>query len=53
MRELQATNSKVNLITETSLTMTQNNLKVQKKGNKFKKKQNANKKHKVCFHCGK
>jgi hypothetical protein len=52
MRELQATNSKVNLITETSLTMTQNNLKVQKKGNKFKKKQNANKKHMVCFYCG-
>jgi len=52
MRELQATNSKVNLVTETSLTMTQNNLKVQKKGNKFKKKQNANKKHRVCFHCG-
>jgi hypothetical protein len=25
MRELQATNSKVNLITETGLTMTQNN----------------------------
>jgi hypothetical protein len=25
---------------------------VQKKGNKFKKKQNANKKHRVCFHCG-
>jgi hypothetical protein len=38
MRELQAINSKVNLITETGLTMTQNNLKVQKKGNKFKKK---------------
>ena len=52
MRELQATNSKVNLVTETGLTMTQNNLKVQKKGNKFKKKQNANKKHIVCFHCG-
>ena len=52
MRELQATNSNVNLITETSLTMTQNNLKVQKKRNKFKKKQNANKKHRVCFHCG-
>jgi len=51
MHELQATNSKVNLVTETSLTMTQNNLKVQKKGNKFKKKQNANKKHRVCFHC--
>jgi len=50
MHELQATNSKVNLVTETSLTMTQNNLKVQKKGNKFKKKQNANKKHRVCFH---
>jgi hypothetical protein len=52
MRELQATNSKVNLVTETGLTMTQNNLKVQKKGNKFKKKQYANKKHRVCFHCG-
>jgi hypothetical protein len=52
MHELQATNSKVNLVTKTSLTMTQNNLKVQKKGNKFKKKQNANKKHRVCFHCG-
>jgi hypothetical protein len=51
MRELQATNSKVNLVTETGLTMTQNNLKVQKKGNKFKKKQYANKKHRVCFHC--
>jgi hypothetical protein len=38
MRELQATNSKVNLVTETGLTMTQNNLKVQQKGNKFKKK---------------
>ena len=52
IRELQATNSKVNLVTETGLTMTQNNFKVQKKGNKFKKKQNANKKHRVCFHCG-
>jgi hypothetical protein len=52
MRELQATNSKVNLVTETGLTMTQNNLKVQKKGNKFKKKQNVNKKHRVCFNCG-
>jgi len=52
MCELQATNSKVNLVTETGLTMTQNNLKVQKKGNKFKKKQNANKKHRVCFHYG-
>jgi len=31
MRELQVTNSKVNLITEIDLTMTQNNLKVQKK----------------------
>jgi hypothetical protein len=38
MRELQATNSKVNLVTKTGMTMTQNNLKVQKKGNKFKKK---------------
>jgi len=38
MCELQATNSKVNLIIENGLTMTQNNLKVQKKGNKFKKK---------------
>jgi len=52
MCELQATNSKVNLVTETGLTMTQNNMKVQKKGKKFKKKQNANKKHKVCFHYG-
>jgi ribosomal protein S14 len=32
--------------------MTQNNLKVQKKGNKFKKKHNANKMHRVCFYCG-
>ena len=38
MCELQATNFKVNLVTKTGLTMTQNNLKVQKKGNKFKKK---------------
>jgi len=52
MRELQATNSKVNLVTETGLTMTQNNLKVQKKGNKFKKKQNTNKKHIFCFYSG-
>ena len=52
MRELQATNSKVNLVTKTVLKMTQNNLKVQKKGTKFKKKQNANKKHTVCFHYG-
>jgi len=52
MRELQGKNSKVNLVIETGLIMTQNNLKVQKKGNKFKKKQNANKKHRVCFHCG-
>jgi hypothetical protein len=32
--------------------MSQNNLKVQKNRNKFKKKQNVNKKHRVCFHCG-
>jgi hypothetical protein len=50
MRELQAINSKVNLVIETGLIMTQNNLKVQKKGNKFKKKQNTNKKHMICFH---
>jgi len=31
MRELQAINSKVNLSIETGLTMTQNNMKVQKK----------------------
>jgi len=31
MCELQATNSKVNLVTKTGLTMTQKNLKVQKK----------------------
>jgi hypothetical protein len=31
MRELQAINSKVNLVTTTGLKMTQNNLKVQKK----------------------
>jgi hypothetical protein len=42
----------VNLVTETGLTMTQNNLKVQKKGNKFKKKQNTNKKHRFNFYSG-
>ena len=58
MRELQAINSKVNLVSETGLTMTQNNLKVLKKRNKFKKKHNTNKKqhdtnkrHMVCFYC--
>jgi len=35
MRELQAINSKVNLIIETSLKITQNNLKVKKKGKKI------------------
>jgi hypothetical protein len=48
MREVQAINSKVNLSIETGLTMTSNNMKVQKK--KIKKKQHANMKHKVCFH---
>ena len=38
MRELQATNSKVNLVTETGLTMTQNNLKVQKKETNSRRK---------------
>jgi hypothetical protein len=42
----------VNLVTETGLTMIQNNLKVQKKGNKFKKKKNTNKKHIFCFYNG-
>jgi len=49
MRELQAINSKVNLVTTTGLKMTQNNLKVQKKWNKFKKKQNTNKKIEFVF----
>jgi hypothetical protein len=31
MRELQAINSKANLVTKTGLKMTQNDLKVQKK----------------------
>jgi hypothetical protein len=53
MRELQAINSKVNLITETGFKITQNNLKVKKKGKKkSKRKQNTNKKNKICLYYG-
>jgi len=45
---VQIINAKINLITKTSFVKTQNNMKVQKKVNKLKKKQNNNK-HMICF----